>query len=158
MSDRSRALAEHLRKFNDEVKAFVEACSDEDWRRTTAEDWTVGVVARHIGAGHYGILGVAQMIVKGEPLPPLTEAQIVQMANDHAREHAGCTRAEVLEVLRDNGESLANYVADLDDKDLDRTGYLAMIHRDVSTREFLEMVILKSGGEHLANMKTAVGL
>lgn len=157
MGKRALDLAERLRRFNDEVIAFVEACGDEEWLRKTAEDWSVGVVARHIGAGHYGVVGLAQMIVNGEPLPPLTEEQIIHMANDHAHEHAGCTKSEVLDVLRSNGESLALFAAGLADGDLDRTGYFALLNRDVSTQQFLETVILQSGGEHLANMKTAAG-
>jgi hypothetical protein len=50
MGARSKDLADRIRRFNGEVIAFVEGCGDEDWRKTTAEDWSVGVVARHIGA------------------------------------------------------------------------------------------------------------
>jgi hypothetical protein len=77
------------------------------------------------------------------------------MANDHAREHADCTQAEVLEILRKNGKSLAQFTAGLGDEELDRTGFLAMLNRDVSTQQFLEAVILQSGGEHLASMRAA---
>jgi hypothetical protein len=117
----------------------------------------VGVVARHIGAGHYAIIDLAQMIVDGVVLPPLTGEQIVQMANEHAREHADCTKAEVLEILKTNGEKLAQFAAALGDDELDRTGFLLMLDRDVSTRQFIEAVILQSGGEHLRNMRAAKG-
>ncbi len=155
MGDRAKDLADRLRRFNDEVIAFVEGCGEEDWRKTTAEEWSVGVVARHIGAGHYAIIDLARMIVDGAALPPLTAEQLVQMANDHARMHADCTQAEVLEILRKNGKSLAQFTAGLGDEELDRTGFLTMLNRDVSTQQFLEAVILQSGGEHLSNMRAA---
>jgi hypothetical protein len=155
MAERALELARRLRQFNDEVIGFVERCSDEIWIRQCAEEWSVGVVARHIGAGHYRVIGLARMIANGEPLPPLTAEQIVQMANDHAREHAGCTKSQVLEILRSQGEAAAAFAARLTDAELDRTGFLAMLDRDVSTLQFLEMVIIHSGGEHLVSMKAA---
>ena len=73
MSERAIALADNFTAFNNEVIAFVEGCSDEDWWQTTeAEGWTVAAVCRHIASGHYAILGWAQMIVDGEALPEVT--------------------------------------------------------------------------------------
>jgi len=156
MIGRAEELAERLRAFNNEVIAFVEKCTEEDWRKLCAwEEWTVGVTARHIGAGHYGAMGLAQMIANGDKLPELTMDLIIQMANQHAREHAACTKAEVLDILRKNGESLVAFAAGLDDAALDRTGYLAAVGGELSTQQLLENVIMLSGGEHFANMKAA---
>ncbi len=157
MSRRSKELAERLKMQNDDIITFVRNCSEDNWRRVCAwEDWGIGVVARHIGAGHYDILGLARMIVNGEKLPEFTPDQIIRMANDHAREHADCTKAEVLDILQKNGKAVYDFIIGLGDAELDRTGYLPMIGKEVSTRQFLEMVILQSGGEHFVNMKTAL--
>jgi hypothetical protein len=52
---------------------FVENCSEEDWRKQCpGEGWTVGVVAHHIAASHYGILAWAKMIVEGQALPDIS--------------------------------------------------------------------------------------
>ncbi len=158
MSQRARELAEKLEGFCSDVAAFVENCSDEDWGKTcSGEGWAVGVVARHLGVGHFGILDLAKSIVAGEPLPELTGEMIDQMNVQHAEEHAGCTKDEVLGFLRANGPEVAGYVAGLSNEDLDRAGYLALIGRDVSAEKLIELVILKSGKEHLENMKAAVG-
>ncbi len=157
MSQKAKNLAERLRAFTDDVIGFVEGCSDENWRKVLAtEEWTVGVTARHIGAGHFEAVGLARMMVKGEKLPEFTMEQLVEMANAHARQHAGCTREEVLEVLRRNGAALVDYVAGLSDAELNRTGHLALAGGELSAQQLIEAVILKSGGEHLANMKAAV--
>jgi len=95
------------------------------------------------------------MIVDGEKLPELTGEQITEMANEHAREHANCTKAEVLEVLRKHGEALAGFVEHLDDAELDRAGYFTMVGGEISVQRLIENVILHSGGKHFANMKTA---
>lgn len=157
MSPRAEDLSERLRKFNNDVMAFVQNCAEEDWsKRCSWEDWTVGVVARHIGAGHYEAVGLARMIVDGEKLPELTEEMVVANANQHAREHAGCTREEVLDVLKTNGEKMLEFVAGLDDSQLDRKGYLTMLGGEVTAQQFMEAVVLQSGGQHFDNMKAAV--
>jgi hypothetical protein len=157
MSQKAKKLAERLRAFTDDVIGFIEGCSDENWRKVLAtEEWTVGVTARHIGAGHFEAVGLVRMMVKGEKLPEFTMEQLVEMANAHARQHAGCTREEVLGVLRRNGAALVDYVAGLSDAELDRTGHLALAGGELSAQQLIEAVILKSGGEHLANMKAAV--
>ena len=158
MSQRAKDLAERLGKFNEEVIAFVKKCTDEDWRKTSWEDWPVGVVARHIGAGHIdGATKMAGMIVKGERFPEMTMKQIDDMANEHARKHADCDKAEVLDILQKTGDSLVQFVASLNDADLDRTGYLPAMGSDVSTQQLIENVVLTSAGEHFAGIKKAVG-
>jgi hypothetical protein len=42
------------------------------------------------------------------------------------------------------------------DAELDRTGYVALAGVEMTAQQFLEAVILTSGGEHFANMKAAV--
>ncbi|MEN6441345.1 MAG: DinB family protein [Syntrophobacter sp.] len=159
MESRAKELAERLRGFNGEVIAFVERCDEQDWKKICAwEQWPVGVTARHIGAGHYSAVNLSRKIIAGEPLPQLTGEQVVEMANQHAREHAECTRRDVLDILNRNGGEMVEFVAGLDDSELDRTGYLSMLGGDVTVRQFIENVVLISGKEHLGNMKTAVGL
>ena len=157
MSERARNLAERLEAFNREVITFVGHLTEEQWRKVCAwEDWGVGVTARHIGAGHYeGTVWLTKLIIDGEKLPELTREQIDEMANQHAREHANCTKAEVLELFRKDGEMLVAFAAGLGDAELDRTGYLAAIGREVSAQQLLETVVLQSGGEHFANLKAA---
>ncbi len=156
MTVRAKDLAERLRVFNGEVISFVENCTEEDWRKVCAwEEWSVGVTARHIGAGHFDIIGLVKMIVDGERLPELTGEQITEMANQHAREHADCAKAEVLDILRKHGEAFAGFVERLDDTELDRAGYLTMVGGEVTAQQLIENVILHSGGKHFANMKAA---
>ena len=82
--------------------------------------------------------------------------QLVEMANEHARKHAACTKEEVLGILRQTGAALADYVTGLSDAELDRTGHLTLAGGELTTKQLIEAVILKSGGEHLSNMKAAV--
>jgi hypothetical protein len=159
MRQRAKELSERFMSFNNEVIAFVEKCSDENWEKVTSgEKWPVGVVARHIAAGHYGAFDIAKMIVDGKQLPELTMEAVDQGNAQHAEKHANCTKDEVLGILREKGSSIAEYVAGLDDADLDRTSNLALVGGTISVQQFLENIIIHFGTEHLTNMKSAAGI
>ena len=156
MNEKARELAGRLRAFNDDLVKFVENCSETNWTKTCEkEGWPVGVTARHIGAAHFEAVELARMIVNGQKLPEFTMDQLVDMANEHARRHAGCTREEVLGLLRRKGGTFADYVAGLSDAERDRTGHLALAGGRLTAQQLVEAVILKSGGEHFASMKAA---
>ncbi len=159
MSQRAKELSERFMSFNSEVIAFVEKCSDENWEKVTSgEKWSVGVVARHIAAGHYSAFDLAKMIVDGKPLPELTNETIDHGNAQHAKKHANCTKDEVLGILREKGLSIAEYVSGLDDMDLDRTSHLSLAGGTISVQQFIENIIIHFGTEHLTNMKSATGM
>ena len=156
MNQRVNDLAERLTTFNYDMISFVENCSDDDWQKVTSgEQWPVGVVAHHVAAGHYGVLDWAKMIVAGEALPELTMDEIDQMNAKHAKEHVNCTKSEVVGLLKQNGSSIIDFVAELDDEKLDRTSYLKLVGGEISTQQFFENFIIRTGREHLSNMKGA---
>jgi hypothetical protein len=158
MSQRTKELVERVTAFTNDLIAFVDNCPDEGWRKVcSGEEWTVGVVAHHVAAGHFGAIDFVRMIVAGEAMPEITMEAIDQMNAQHAKEHANCTREEVLGLLRENGTAFADYLEGLHEADLARTGYLAAIGGDVSAQQLIEMVILQSGGEHLDSMRAATG-
>jgi hypothetical protein len=157
MSDRSKRLAVRLKSFNDEVISFVESCTEADWLKIGAEDWALGVTARHIGANHYPAIAAAKMIVKGEKFPEMTMEQITENANRHAREHAGCTKQEVLDILREKGGKLIEFAGGLEDSELDKAAYLPALGRSITVEQFLENVILRGADEHLQSIRAAAG-
>jgi len=157
MTERAKDLAERLSAFNQELMGFVGNCSDEDWRKVCrGENWSVAVLARHIPAAHYRAFKLAKMIVAGETLPQVSMETVDQMNARHAEKYASCTKDEVLGLLREHGESIAEYVSQLSDDDLDRTGHIELMGGDIAVEKFIENVILVSCREHLANMKAAI--
>lgn len=158
MSERAQALSDLIQVFNDAVIAFVDRCPEKAWQRTCQdEDWTVGVVARHVAAGHFQVIKMAQVMLQGESLPALTMEQVIEQGNAHAREHADCTRAEVQKLLVENGTAAVAFAAGLNDEDLDCKSHLDLVGGDVSVEQLLDMVIIRSGGEHLASMQATIG-
>lgn len=158
MSKRTIDLAERFNALYNEMIAFVENCSDENWRKVCpGEQWPVAVVARHVAASHFGALGLVKLIVAGEKLPDLTGAVIDQLNFKHAEKHRNCTRDEVLKTLRENGGSIVDAMAGLSDADLDRIGHVAAAGGDLTVEQIIETIILRSAGEHLAHTKAATG-
>lgn len=157
MNARAQALAEQVQAFNRDMLDLVQNCSDADWQRVCkAEDWPVGVVARHVGDGHYRVVELAKMIIAGTPLPDWSMNAVVQMGNDHAREHADCTREEVLAILESNAATLDDFIAALSEDELDRQGSMALVGGDVSVQRILELLILQSGGDHLKSIRATL--
>ena len=54
MSQRAKDLSVRIESFRDDVVAFVENLSEDDWKRVCDwEEWSVGVTAHHLGAGSF---------------------------------------------------------------------------------------------------------
>ena len=158
MSQRAKDISERIESFRDDVVAFVENLSDDDWKRVCAwEEWSVGVTACHLGAGHFGMSGMLGMIVKGEELPQLTMDQVNEMSKKSVQKHTDCTKTEALELLRKNGSELAAYVSGLTDDELDRKGSMPAFGGEVSAEKFIDYIIFQSATQHFDGMKTAVG-
>jgi DinB superfamily len=158
MSQRAENISERIKLFADEVITFVESLTGSDWTKVCDwEEWSVGVTARHIGAGHFGISNMAQMIVKGKDLPPLSMDQINEMSNQDARKHVECTKAEALELLRKNSAELAAFTSGLTDDELDRKGSMPAFGGEVTTENLFEFIIFQSAVQHFDSMRAAVG-
>ena len=158
MSQRAKDLSRRIEAFKDEVVAYVATISDEDWNTVLDwEEWSAGVTARHIGAGHFRIVDLAQMMTAGQELPQLSMDQITEMSNKDCREHSDCTKEETLDALRKNGAELAGFVAGLSDDDLDCKGSMPAFGGEFSVDQMIQFVIFQSAQEHLDNIKKAVG-
>ena len=158
MSHRAKDISKRIGSFADEVITFVESLTGSDWNKICDwEDWTVGVTARHVEAGHFAISKMAAMIVKGEDLPPLSMDQINAMSEKDSRKHSDCTKAEALELLRKNSAELAAFASGLTDDELDRKGSMPAFGGEVTTEQLLDFIIFQSAAQHFDSMRAAVG-
>jgi hypothetical protein len=157
MNQRANDLAERIQSFRNEVIAFVENLSDAQWNAVSQwEQWTVGVAAYHLGAGHLGFFKLLDMVVQGKELPQYTMDQINTMSDNDAKEHADCTKTEALEALRRNGDTMVGFVAGLTDEQLDLKGSMPAFGGEASVQQMLENVVLQSGRQHFDSMKASV--
>jgi DinB superfamily len=109
--------AQEMVDANEELVAFVEACSDADWARVCAgETWPIGVVAYHVANGHRVVASWINQLLAGGV--SLTRDELNTANAAMAAEHAGVTRAEVIDLSRRNVQSLAATLRRLSEDDL----------------------------------------
>jgi uncharacterized protein (TIGR03083 family) len=151
MSERARTLADRFEQANRELIATVERLSDAHWKaKTSAEGWSVGVVAHHVAGGHLGISGVVQKIASGEsfPMPNLDK-----MNAEHAAQFANATKAETLALLRQNAAAAAAMVRGLGDAQLDHVGG----PMNMSAAQTIERVLIGHIDDHHASIRKTIG-
>jgi len=113
-------MAEELVDANAEFTAFVESCSDEQWRAICrAEKWRVGVVAHHIAWGHERAADWINSIRSGIAIPGSPRAHDASNAIK-AAQVAGISRDEVVFLARRNVERLVAVLRSLTDVDFAR--------------------------------------
>lgn len=159
MSERAHQLAERIHSFSNEVIEFVDNISERDWTKTCElEQWSVGVTAHHIGAGHLAIFGIAGMIIKGEALPQLSMDDINAMSNIEAQKNTNCTKADALAQLKTNSAKMVAFVQGLSDEALDMKGRMPAFNGEVTTEQLIGYVLFQSAAEHFKSIKSALGV
>src|SRR5215468_7152853 len=119
MGAKGEAFAKQLEAKVGDAVALMEKMTDADWKQTTAgEKWTVGVTAHHIARSYEPITGIIKAITTGQTLPHFTPQMLDEMNAGHAKEFAGCTRAETLALLKQGAASAVTLVRGLSDADL----------------------------------------
>ena len=158
MSERARGLADRFEQASQEIVRTVERCSEGEWRATTSgEGWSVGVVAHHVAEGHKAIAGLVQMAATGQPLPALTMEMLDQANAKYARQQANGTRAETLELLRQNAASAAATVRGLSDEQLNRTASALTGTPPMSVHQMIERILIGHIQEHLGSIRATTG-
>jgi hypothetical protein len=158
MDQHAQEIANRIASFKDEVVAYVETLSTDDWGKICEwEQWPVGVTAYHLGDGHFAIYKLIKMIIDGKELPQLTMDQINAGSKQNAQAHLDCTKTDALDRLRQNGAAFVSFVAGLSDDDLARQGSMPAFGGAVSVAQVIDYVVFQSGQEHFDSMQAAVG-
>jgi len=164
MGQEAAALADRFEGMNQQLIETVEGCSDAEWRTTTSrEGWPVGVVAHHVAAGHRTIAELIRLAATGQPEPAMTLEMLDRTNAAHAAQHAGCTKAETLDLLRCNGSWASGMVRGLTDEELDRIvsafrmrTYPSWVPA-MSVGQTIERFLIGHIREHLGNILSAIG-
>src|SRR5580765_2880065 len=119
MSERAQTLAQQLEQANHDLIRTIEGLTDAQWHAKTPGDGrSVGVVAHHVATSHKAVAGLAKAIAHGQSVPNITMDMIHQ---GNAAQHAHCTKAETLALLRQHGAAAVATVRAFGDGELDRT-------------------------------------
>jgi DinB superfamily len=123
MGARSEALAKQFETKAQEAVAVIEQLSATDWNKVTeAERWTVGVTAHHVASALEPVAGIVSTIASGQSRGHFTRAMLDEMNARHAQEHAHCTKAETIALLKTGAAAAAAVVRGLTDDQLATSG------------------------------------
>ncbi len=157
MSARAESLAKQFEAKAAEMAGVIAGLSEADWKKTTeAEKWPVGVTAHHVAGGHEGILGIVKTIAAGQSIPNFTMAMLDEMNAGHAREHAGCTKAETLALHEKGSAAAAAAVRALSDPELDRSGIVLTGVPAMTCQQVVEGILISHITGHLGSIRKTV--
>jgi len=158
MGARAEALAKKFEAKAQEATAVIERLSDTDWKKvTSAEKWSVGVVAHHIAMAHQGLGGIIKAIADGKLGPARPMDAIHAMNAKHAQEYANCTKADTLALHTKNAAATAALLRGLGDVDLDRTGVVIQGVPALSAEQLAGGLLCGHVDEHLGSIRATAG-
>jgi uncharacterized damage-inducible protein DinB len=158
MGARAESLAKQFETKAAEMTAVIKGLSDADWKKTTdAEKWSVGVTAHHVAQGHEGILGIVKTLAAGQSIPNFTMDMLHEMNAKHAKEEAGCTKAETLALHEKNAAAAAATVRGLSDAALDQKGTVLTGMPAMTTQQAIESILINHVNDHMGSIRKTVG-
>ena len=158
MGAKGEALAKQFEAKVQEATAILETLSDADWKKTTsAEKWTVGVVAHHAAGAHEGISGIIKTVAAGQSTPNFTMDMLDAMNAKHAQEFAGATKAETVALHKKNAGAAAAVVRGLSDDDLARAGTVLTGVPPMSVEQIVTNILINHVDEHVRSIRATVG-
>jgi hypothetical protein len=95
-------------------------------------------------------------VATGQTPPPITMQMLDDMNAKHAKEFAGCTKADTLALHKKGVASAVATVRGLSDAELDRTGTLLTDMPAMSVQQIIERVLINHVGEHLDSIRAVV--
>jgi uncharacterized protein (TIGR03083 family) len=158
MAAKAEALAKQFEAKVQEATAVLEGLSDADWKKTTsAEKWTVGVVAHHVAGSHEGIAGIIKTVASGQSMGNFTMEMLHDMNAKHAKEFANVTKAETVALHKKGAAAAAAVVRGLSDADLGRSATVLGGMPAMSVEQIINSILINHVNDHIGNIKAAVG-
>ena len=161
-TSRSTRLADEFEAAQKGFIELVESLTDEKWRvrgvntpelRQNDEDESrpVGVIAHHVASTQPWIMSRIRAIIDDEPTPPV-DFKIINA--EHAAEHAGATKAEVVGMLQQNLHRITGEVRAIPDHMLDKERQLPTGVMSVQQR--IERVLIGHMKAHEASIQATI--
>jgi len=161
-TSRSTRLADEFEAAQERFIKLVDSLTDQKWRirgvntpelRQNDEDESrpVGVIAHHVASTQPWIMSRIRAIIEDEPTPPV-DFKIINA--EHAVEHAGATKGEVLSMLQQNLHRITDEVRAIPDHMLDKERQLPTGVMSVQQR--IERVLIGHMKAHQASIEATI--
>jgi hypothetical protein len=158
MAAKAEALARQFETKAQEATAVLEKLTDADWKKVTdAEKWTVGVTAHHVAGSHEPIAGIIKTVAAGQSLPNFTMDMLNEMNAKHAKDFAGCTKAETLALHKQGTAAAAAVVRGLSDEQLAKSGTVLAGMPPMTTEQVITGILINHINDHFGSIRKTVG-
>jgi len=160
MSKRSEALANRLEQGAAALANFAAGLTEQEWEiRTPKDGRKIGVIVNHVASVYPVEIELAQTIARGEVVTGVTAEVINKMNAEHASANDRITKAETLELLRQNSAAAAAAIRALSDEELDQAVSVSLYGGATLTCQFvLEDHAVRHSYHHLARLQSALQL
>ena len=155
---RSNALAERLEQGARNLETVASVLTETEWQlRIPGDGRTIGVVVHHVASMYPLEIQLAQTLAAGNPITGVTSDVVNDINARHARENAGVTKREALDLLRRNSTAAAAAIRALGDEELDRAADVSLNADAPLTCQFLlEDHAVRHSYHHLAKIRAAL--
>jgi DinB superfamily len=158
MGARSEALAKQFEAKAQEAVAVIEKLRAADWKKVAeAEKWTVGVTAHHLAGALEPVAGIVSTIASGQSPGHFTRAMLDEMNARHAQEHAHCTQAETMALLKRGAAAAAAVVRGLHDDQLAKSGTVFTDAPPMTVEQLINSGLIGHIDAHFGSIRKTVG-
>jgi len=158
MGTKSEALAQQFEAKSRDALATLEKLSEADWTKVTeAEKWSVGVTAHHLASVLEPISAMIRAVAAGQSPGDLSLEMLDGMNAQHAKDFAGCTRAETIELHRRVSVTAAGTIRGLSDAELATGGAVLKGMPPMTAEQLIARGLLAHIDEHYGSIRKTVG-
>jgi hypothetical protein len=158
MGAKGEALAKQFEAKAQDATAVLEKLSDADWKKVTdAEKWSVGVTAHHVAGSHEPIADIIKTVASGQAMPNFTMDMLNDMNAKHAKDFAGCTKAETIALHKKGVATAAAVVRGLSDDQLAKSGTVLAGMPAMSAEQIVTGILINHIDDHFGSIRKTVG-
>jgi len=156
MGARSESLATKVEQTIKDFLAAVEASTGEQWAAPCSDgEWTQGFAAYHAAAAIGAITQTVKGVADGQSFPVMTMEKIDAENAVQAKEHASCTVAETIDLIKNSAPAAVSMVRSLTDAQLDRKVQLLEGMPEVTVETMVQMAMVGHAAYHLQTINGA---
>ena len=161
MGARSEALAKRIQQGAAQLAAYADKLSDTEWTTPVAparDGRPVGVIVHHVASVYPIEVQLAQAIGSGKAMSDVTWDVVKNMNAGHAKENAGVSKKDAVDLLKKNSTEAAAAVRQMTDEQLDTAAPFGLSFDAPVTAQFvIEDHALRHSWHHLARIKETLG-
>jgi len=157
-SRRAEALAERLEQGARMLADFAATLTDAEWQTRLPKDGRkIRTIVHHVASQYMLEIKVALIVVAGQPVKGLTNADVDAVNAAHAKEFENATKAQALALLKQNSADVAATIRALSDEDLDRAVPVSLYEdAPLTCQMVLEDHAVRHSYHHLAIIRSAL--